>query len=115
MAPKVPATILGTGRRNNAHGFTLLELLIALGVLVTALTLIAASFGRHLFALRLLEGSLTSHHLTEELLIREELQRERQLDVPIDTVEGFTPVTRWETVQLPRSPLEDLELDLVTA
>ena len=115
MAPKEPATILETGRRNKADGFTLLELLIAMGVLVTALTLIAAGFSRQLFALRLLEGSLTSRHLTEELFLKEALQRENKVDVPVPSVDGFSLSSRWEAVELERSPLQNLGMDLLTA
>ena len=108
-------TILETGRRKKANGFTLLELLIAMAVLVTALTLIAVGFSRQLFALRLLEDSLTSHHLAEELLVREVLQREKDLDVPLDSVEGFTPSANRQTIQISRGSLSGLEMDLLTA
>ena len=86
-----------------------------MAVLVTALTVIATGFGRQIFALRLLEGSLASHHLAEQLFVRETLQHERQLDVPLDSLEGYTPSASWQTVQLSRKPLPDLELDLLTA
>ena len=108
-------TILETGRRKKANGFTLLELLIAMAVLVTALTLIAVGFSRQLFALRLLEDSLTSHHLAEELFVRGVLQREKDLDVPLDSVEGFTPSASRQAIQVSRGSLSALEMDLLTA
>ena len=86
-----------------------------MAILVTALTVIAAGFGRQMFALRLLEGSLASHHLAEDLFVRETLQREHSLDVPMDSVEGYAPFAHWQAVQLSRTPLPDLELDLLTA
>ena len=108
-------TRLETGRRKRASAFTLLEVLIALSVLVTGLTLIAAGLGRQVAAVRILETSRSSHHLAERLLLREILFRDQQVESPAPELSGFQSSVHAEVVRLPRASLPDLEMERLIA
>ena len=105
----------GTGSRHRA-GFTLLEVLVAFGILVTALTLIAAEFSRHLAVLQRLQGSITAHHSAERSLLQEILRRELKAPLSLDALpEGYTASLQINPIQFEQGPLQGVTLEQATA
>ena len=104
---------LETGRSKTTSAFTLLEVLIALSILATGLTLLVAGFSQQLSALRFLETSRVSHSLVERLLVHEILLRDQNVDSSIPEVAGFRPSVRTEEARIPRGSLPDLEMERV--
>ncbi len=93
-------------------GFTLIEVLLAFAVLVSALTLIAAAFSRHLAALQLLQRSVAAHGVANRQLIQGMFRREAGIPVPAKGTEGDL---EWELVLAPFSlepePLKEVRID----
>ena len=89
-------------------------MLIALSVLVTGLTLIAAGLGRQVSALRVIETMQASLHLADRLLIREILLRKQEAQGALPEPAGFRSSVRVDTALVPLDPLPELEIDRVT-
>ncbi|MBI3615876.1 MAG: type II secretion system protein [Candidatus Omnitrophica bacterium] len=111
-------TILGTGssRRNErGGGFTLVEVLIAFAVLITAVTLIATQWSRSLSALQFLESSITLQRLAEEQMIQEILRRELNLRFPSEK-SWVGPAAEWslQPFSWSEGPLKGLVIDQST-
>lgn len=108
----------GKNRRSEgagSRGFTLVEVLVALGILTTGLTLVAAAFSRHLAALAALRGSLTAHRLAEEELVREYVRRCCGAEIPAQPLEAFTVRLDLRSVVLQPEPVKDLQMEQATS
>ena len=102
-------------RAPSCTGFTLLEVLLAFAILISALTLISAGFGRQIAALQALEGSVDAHHAAEGGMIRELIRRETGSE-PAE--EGAPVVVAPFTVSpltLKTEPFKDVTVDLGSA
>ena len=84
-----------------------MEVLIALSVLVTGLTLIAAGLSRQVSALRVIETTQASLHLADRLLVREILLQRQDVEGPLPELEGFR-------TSVSRGPDPKLEIEQVT-
>ncbi len=85
--------ILNPMGRRAPLGFTLIEVLVAFAILVTALILGAAVFSRHLNVTRLLDHTLAASALADRETIAALARHTQQL--PVET-EGQEGIFRWE-------------------
>ena len=101
---------------SKAVGFTLIEVLLAFAVLISALTLISAAFSRHLAALQLLQQSIVAHEWADRQLIEGMFRRQVQASLPARGEEG---ALQWElsvaSVSLEPEPLKEIRMDEVKA
>ncbi len=98
-------------------GFTLIEVLVAFGILLSALVLIAAGLGRHLAALQGMERFVAARQLAESQMTRELLLRELPgLSIPPDLLpEGFSSEWSLKDFPLEVEPVKDLEMEQGTS
>ena len=92
-----------------------MEVLVALSVIVTGVTLIAAGLSRQVLALRRLETSRIAHHLADRLLVRQILLKDQSLESELPETAGFTTSVQAAPVRIPVDSLEEsLELERVS-
>jgi type II secretory pathway pseudopilin PulG len=94
-----------------SFGFTLIEVLAAFAILVTALILGSVAFSRHLNVTRLLDHTLAASALADRQAI-EALERYAQ-QVPVEA-RGEEGIFRWE-VSAPEPMEADQTLQTITA
>ena len=98
-----------------SDGFTLLEVLVAFGILFSFLTLLAAGFTRHLELLQRMERTLAAESLADREIARAALERRWEAEFTADPPAGYSIQRQTETVSLDLSPEPSVELDQVTA
>ncbi len=104
------------GQRPYRTGFTLLEVLAAFAVLVTALTLIAAAFTRHLQAIRFLTDSVTAYRIADRILQGEIFRRREGVQMESSQLpQGFTSQILQEQITLGTPPVDGLAMERVRA
>lgn len=108
-------TTLETGKRGN-KGFTLVEVLVAFTIFVTALATIAASFSRHINALGLLHGSIAAHQLADRTLLEGWIGLRENLQFPPEAApEGLTSQLTRKPISWETESLKDLAFEQMTA
>lgn len=110
---------MGTGKivkPFSRAGFTLLEVLVAFAILVSALTLTAALFRRHIEAAQRLERSVCARHLADQRLLEEFVRRRQEVE-PASSVdpEGFAAELSVEPLILEAEPLKGLPFERAVA
>lgn len=96
-------------------GFSLIEVLVAFGILVSCLTLLAAVFTRHIEILQRIQRSLVAQNLSSQALAHRILEREHAAAFQDLLPEGFTVEEQTTPVQFQDKFLRGVELQQVTA
>jgi type II secretory pathway component PulJ len=92
-------------------GFTLLEVLVAFGILFSCLVLMASLFTRHLEILQRMERAMAARSLSHREIAREAVERRHSAKFPAGTAVERTV----EPVELEIDPDRRVALDRVTA
>ena len=111
MGRKGRATTSATSSRRPA-GFTLVEILVAFGILTTVVILIAAGMSRSLSAIGVLERSLEAGHLAQHALLDELLQRQQPIVLPEDPLpDDITRQVLTQAVTFDQDPFRGVVMD----
>lgn len=94
-----------------SSGFTLLEVLVAFGILFSCLVLLASLFTRHLEILQRMERAMAARSLSHREIGREAVERRHGAKFPAETTAGRTV----KPVHLEISPERRVPLDWVIA
>lgn len=93
-----------------SSGFTLLEVLVAFGILFSCLVLMASLFTRHLEILQRMDRAMAARSLSHREIAREAVERRHSAKFPAETAVERTV----EPVQLEIGPERRVTLDRVT-
>lgn len=106
---------MATGKRGN-KGFTLVEILVAFTIFITALVAIAASFSRHINALGVLHSSIAAHQLADRTLLQGWISQRENLQFPQEEApEGFRSQLTRTPISWEEESLKDLAFEQMTA
>ena len=92
----------------SSRAFTLIEVLVAFGLLATGLIVVAGGFSRHLAALGLLNQTVAAHRIAQQRMVREAVVQELEVQFPDEPLvpAGFGAGWVQEPVTLTGPPVE---------